>query len=63
MKKLLFKIIFLLSFFSGSFSYAEINIDATDGLGNTALLNACEKGLIEIVNYLIDNGANINHQK
>ena len=40
----------------------EINIDVTDGLGNTALLIACEKGLIEIVNYLVDNGANINHQ-
>ena len=32
----------------------EINIDATDGLGNSALLIACEKGLIELVNYLID---------
>jgi len=40
----------------------EINIDATDGLGNTALIIACEKGLLEIVNYLIDNGANVNHQ-
>ena len=41
---------------------AEINIDTTDGLGNTALLNACGKGLLEIVSYLINNGANINHQ-
>ena len=38
------------------------SIDTTDGLGNTALIIACEKGLLEIVNYLIDNGANINHQ-
>ena len=41
---------------------AEINIDVVDGFGNTALIIACEKGLLEIANYLINNGANVNHQ-
>ena len=40
----------------------EINIDTADGYGNTALIIACEKGLLEIANYLINNGANVNHQ-
>ncbi len=40
----------------------EINIDVIDNIGNSALIIACEKGLLEIANYLINNGANVNHQ-
>ena len=41
---------------------SEINIDAIDELGDTALIKASEKGNIEIVNYLINNNADINYQ-
>ena len=40
----------------------KINIDITDELGNTALINASDKGNLEIVNFLINNGADINYQ-
>ena len=40
----------------------EVNIDTTDALGNTALINASDKGHVEIVDFLINNGADINYQ-
>ena len=40
----------------------EIDIDTADGLGNTALILASEKGLLEVVNFLINKGANVNYQ-
>ena len=40
----------------------EININSTDELGNTALIKASEKGNIEIVNYLINNNADVDYQ-
>ena len=40
----------------------EINIDAIDERGNTALINASAKGHLEIIDYLINNGADLNHQ-
>ena len=43
-------------------SNTDVNIDITDGLGNSALMHACEKGNVEIVNFLINKGANINFQ-
>ena len=40
----------------------EIEINVEDGLGNTALLEACGKGYIELVNFLINNEADVNYQ-
>lgn len=41
---------------------AEFGIDATDGDRRTALINAVACKNRDLINYLIDNGANINHQ-
>ena len=43
-------------------SETKINIDITDEFGNTALIKASEKGYMEMVDYLINNGADINYQ-
>ena len=43
-------------------SETNINIDITDEFGNTALIKASEKGYMEMVDYLINNGADINYQ-
>ena len=44
-------------------SETNINIDITDEFGNTALIKASEKGYMEMVDYLINNGEDINYQK
>ncbi len=38
------------------------DIEATDKLGETALMLAARTGHLELVRHLIDNGANINHR-
>jgi len=40
----------------------EFGIDATDGEGRTALINATIEDKRDFIQWLIDNGANINHQ-
>ena len=40
----------------------EFGIDATDGYGRTALINAVIENKPQFIRWLIDNGANINHQ-
>ena len=40
----------------------EFGIDATDGDGRTALINAVIEYKLEFIYWLIDSGANINHQ-
>ena len=40
----------------------EFGIDATDGEGRTALINAVIEKKSDFVHWLVDNGANINHQ-
>ena len=40
----------------------EIDLDYEDTLGNTALLKSSEKGHLEITEFLINSGSNINHQ-
>ena len=49
----------LVKFFS---TEVGVKIDITDGFGNTALMKASEKGHVEIAEYLIINGANVNFQ-
>ncbi len=39
-----------------------VNINANDDDGNTAILFAAEKGRIDVVNYLIEQGAYINYE-
>jgi ankyrin repeat protein len=41
---------------------AEFGIDATDGDGRTALINAVICKNRELIDYLVDSGANVNHQ-
>ncbi len=38
----------------------HVNVDARDYSENTALMNACEKGIFSNVKYLVENGANVN---
>lgn len=40
----------------------EFGIDATDGEGRTALINAVIENKIDFIHFLIENGANINFQ-
>ena len=40
----------------------NVDINIEDQFGNTGLIKAAEKGHIEIVVYLINNGADINYQ-
>ncbi len=40
--------------------YGKINIDGQDRDGDTALLNACRGGHLEVVNLLLNHNANIN---
>ena len=40
----------------------DINVDVSDELGNTALINASERGNLEIIDYLINQGADVNYQ-
>ncbi|WP_071891202.1 ankyrin repeat domain-containing protein [Hymenobacter sp. PAMC 26628] len=40
----------------------EFGIDATDGYGRTALINAVIENKANFICWLVDNGANINHQ-
>ena len=49
----------LVKFFS---SEVGVKIDITDAFGNTALMKASEKGHVEIAEYLINNGSDINFQ-
>ena len=41
---------------------AIVDINVQDELGNTALIKASEMGNLEIIDYLITEGADINHQ-
>ena len=49
----------LVKFFS---SEVGVKIDVTDAFGNTALMKASEKGHVEIAEYLINNGSDVNFQ-
>ena len=49
----------LVKFFS---SEVGVKIDITDAFGNTALMKASEKGHVEIAEYLINNGSDVNFQ-
>jgi ankyrin repeat protein len=40
----------------------EFGIDATDGEGRTALINSVIENKVDFIHWLIENGANINHQ-
>src|ERR1700712_1837882 len=40
----------------------EFGINATDGDGRTALTNAVIENKTDFIYWLVDNGANINHQ-
>ena len=40
----------------------EFGIDATDGEGRTALLNSVIENKVDFIHWLLENGANINHQ-
>jgi len=41
---------------------AEVGIDSCDGYLRTALISATSCNNIELLQWLIDNGANVNHQ-
>ena len=41
---------------------SEFGVDAEDGDGRTALINAVIEGKVDFVDWLLQNGANINHQ-
>ena len=43
-------------------SEVGVKIDITDAFGNTALMKASEKGHVEIAEYLINNGSDVNFQ-
>ena len=40
----------------------EFGIDATDGEGRTALINSVIENKVDFIQWLLENGANINHQ-
>ena len=40
----------------------DVEIDVKDKLGNTALIYAADKGNLEIIEYLINKGADVNFQ-
>jgi len=40
----------------------EFGIDATDGEGRTALLNSVIENKVDFIYWLVENGANVNHQ-
>lgn len=42
--------------------FSEVGIDALDRDGRTLLLNAASYNNLELVQFAIENGANINHQ-
>lgn len=39
---------------------AGADLNASDGMGNTALMGSCFKGNTEVVRYLIESGADVN---
>ncbi|GGF06738.1 ankyrin repeat domain-containing protein [Hymenobacter cavernae] len=41
---------------------AEFGVDATDAYGRTALINAVIENKEDLIRWLLENGANINHQ-
>ena len=40
----------------------DVGVNSQNRFGNTALISAAEKGNVEMVEYLINNGADIEHQ-
>lgn len=40
----------------------EFGIDATDGEGRTALINSVIENKVDFIQWLLERGANINHQ-
>ena len=40
----------------------EFGIDATDGEGRTALINSVIENKVDFIHWVLENGANINHQ-
>lgn len=40
----------------------EFGIDATDGDGRTALINSVIENKPDFIHWIVDNGANVNHQ-
>jgi len=44
-------------------SGGNVDVNEKDKYGNTALIRASKWGHIEVVKYLLENGANVNEKK